>query len=266
MLNLNHLNLNYKPFPHGIFSNVFSEDIYHELVNDFPPPPNLIGRGHFGGKKVISESNLRSLYFEVISKSIVYSKLYQYVKSSDFIKDMLDILNERDIDLKNTNYRYFNFNNLSKLYWVKKNLTKLKLRTLNQSYFSARFEFSYIALDGAECLKPHTDSPQKLLSLVVPILSDKDVNELKDVSLGTSIYEVINDKNYFNQKNKFLNFDDVNLIRRMPFNQNTMALIVKTFNSYHGVESNIIDSGNYYRKSLTINIEVINRNQGINLL
>ena len=267
MINLNELKIEYRPFPHGTFSNVFDENVYKKIVREFPSPPILGTRDHFGGKLYISEQpNVKAEFFDILSKSTVYTQLYEYIKSKIFLQQLLDKLNEENIDVQNTSQQILSLSRFSNLYFFKKNLLKLKLKLINTSYVTARFEFSFISLDGVACLRPHTDSPQKILSLVVPILSDYEKEHYKELGLGTSIYDVKNDRNYFNQKNKFLDRNDVREISRMPFKSNTMTLLVKTFNSLHGIEPNLFNFKSHYRRSLTINLEVINRNQGSNLL
>ena len=55
--------------------------------------------------------------------------------------------------------------------------------------------------------------------------------------------------------NKTLEFNETNILKVVDFNKNQMLVFPKTYNSLHSVGPLKGDSKNYYRKSITMNIE-----------
>jgi hypothetical protein len=115
---------------------------------------------------------------------------------------------------------------------------------------TARFEFSMLPADGGH-IKPHTDDPKKCITLVVSMSDDT-----WDAAWGggTDILRPVDPRNTYNQLNRQLEFDDVEVIRSYPLCPNQCLVFVKTFNSLHSV-SPMRGPDGVMRRTLTINIE-----------
>ncbi len=106
--------------------------------------------------------------------------------------------------------------------------------------------------DGGHIL-PHTDSPSKIVTLIVSMLHEEewnsafgggtDVNRPKDVHLS------------FNQLNDQANFEEMTVLDTFEFTPNQAVIFVKTFNSWHSVRPMTGKGSGAMRKTLTINIE-----------
>jgi hypothetical protein len=121
-----------------------------------------------------------------------------------------------------------------------------------KSGLSARFEFSMLPAEGGFIL-PHTDSPQKIITLVITILPPGEWNP----SFGgaTEVLRPKDIKNNYNYKNKYLGFDDVQTVATFEYVPNNCVIFIKTFNSLHAVRPMKASDPRLMRKTLTINIE-----------
>ena len=100
---------------------------------------------------------------------------------------------------------------------------------------------------------PHTDDPNKLITLVVSIMQ---LGEWKpEWGGGTEICLPKNRSLIFNQQNRHLDFDEVDVIKQFPFVPNQCVLFIKTYNSWHQVSPLQAGKDGPMRKTLTINIE-----------
>ena len=126
-------------------------------------------------------------------------------------------------------------------------------------YISTRFEFSMLKGDGGYLL-PHTDSPSKVITLVLTICKKNEWN--LSYGGGTDINEPLDKRKYFNYLNEQLKFEEVKVLKTVEFEPNQIMLFIKTFNSLHSV-SPIKAPENTLRRTLTINIEMNNHHGGI---
>jgi hypothetical protein len=127
----------------------------------------------------------------------------------------------------------------------------LSLLSGRKEALSARFEFSAMPALGGNIL-PHTDSPQKIVTLVVSMRNAQEW--IPSYGGGTEVMRPIDPSKSFNLQNRYLSFEEVETIREMPFESNQCVIFVKTFNSLHGVRPMTGPSG-LVRRTLTINIE-----------
>src|SRR5207249_5186511 len=97
---------------------------------------------------------------------------------------------------------------------------------------SSRFEFSMLP-SAAGCIKPHTDAPQKMITLVISMIENGEW----DPSFGgeTEVLRPVDRQKTFNFMNRYLEFDEVETIRTFEFMPNQGIVLVKTFNSLHAV-------------------------------
>jgi hypothetical protein len=167
----------------------------------------------------------------------------------EFPNEILTMLCEHNIDL-DLGSSQGNGTAVSKLGLLK----RLRPRRLQQnlSRLSARFEFSMLPADGG-FIRPHTDSPQKIITLVIGILRQGEWNP--SFGGGTEVLRPKDPTNNFNFKNSYLEFEDVETLTTFEYSPNNCVIFIKTFNSLHAVRPMTAPDHNLMRKTLTINIE-----------
>ena len=122
----------------------------------------------------------------------------------------------------------------------------------NRDELRARFEFSMMDPKGGH-IRPHTDSPVKMITLVFSVTEPGEWND--DWGGGTQICWPKDRTRIYNQKNAYMDFDEVDVLKSFPFLPNQCISFVKTSNSWHQVAP--IEGGDEApeRKTLTINID-----------
>ncbi|CAM8649402.1 Oxoglutarate/iron-dependent dioxygenase [Burkholderiales bacterium] len=241
-INLSRASFRYEPYPIGIIPKIFEPSLYDRLVEAFPPVDIFHFMHQHGDKWSLSEVNNSDLYHRFINSNADWGRLYREVKSTGFIKQVLASLLRSKIDLGLT--ATSNVGALSKL------RNKL-LGRHSSNGLRARFEFSMMRSDGGHIL-PHTDSPQKHITLVVSMVRKDEWNP--SWGGGTDLMRPINPSDNFNLMNRYLGFEDVETIETMPYEPNQCVIFIKTFNSLHAVRP-MTGPREVMRRTLTINIE-----------
>lgn len=247
----NNLKINYEPFPIGYFQPALPENFYKTLCDTFPDIGLFEYKEHLGHKYSLSETNNPENYHSFIQQNSIWQKFYNYVKSPDFIIEVVRLLENKNINLDLippgdlTSWK--RKQEISRL--VKKiSLNKISLARHN---LKTRFEFSALPASNGS-IKPHTDAPNKLITLVLTI-TDSDSWD-KKWGGGTEMNKPKDTSKNFNFLNDQLDFDEVQPLNCFDFNPNQCLLFVKTFNSWHCVRPMTGPEG-VLRKTLTINIE-----------
>jgi hypothetical protein len=234
----------YDPYPIGLISQVFERSYYRDLVGTFPALELFRFMQYHGDKYSLSELNHPRQYHDFLASTPCWKALHAYVKSPRFIPDVLGFLQRHEIDLNIPRDAFSP---------ARRSLRRTLLSLLGSrpKTLTSRFEFSAMPASGGSIL-PHTDSPQKLITLV---MSMRDPAEWSDAYGGsTDVMRPKEPSKSFNFVNKYLSFDDVEVVRKMPFDENQCIIFVKTFNSLHGVLP-MTGPANIFRRTLTINIE-----------
>jgi hypothetical protein len=254
MINLRDVEFLYEPYPIGLARGVFEENYYNQLVNTFPSYDNFVSMEYLGKKYSLSELNNPDIYNKYIASSKPWREFHKRIKSKDFIKGILDVLESHNIDLGVYDYADYGRTNLLRF---KNNLRFLfgRSQVKNIPKLSARFEFSMLPADGGH-IKPHTDSPNKVITLVIPIIREGEWNY--SWGGGTEVMKPKDITRNFNLLNKQLEFDDVETIKTFEFFPNQCLIFIKTFNSLHAVSPMKGYGSNFMRSTLTVNIEVKN--------
>lgn len=234
----------YEPYPIGIIREIFEPSLYSRLVETFPTVELFHFMQQHGDKWSLSEVNNSDLYHKFLKSNEDWGHLYNEVKSKDFILQVLDALSQSRIDLGLTVRPSQNF------------LLELRNRLLGRTHerrLRARFEFSMMRADGGHIL-PHTDSPQKHITLVVSMVKANEWSQ--PWGGGTDLMRPLDPSNNFNLLNRYLRFDEVETIGTMPYEPNQCVIFIKTFNSLHAVRP-MTGPRDVMRRTLTINIESI---------
>lgn len=245
MLSFKNVRFLYDPYPIGVARDIFEEQFYRALVASFPPVELFSFMPLLGNKYSLSEVNNRDAYENYIRTSPAWLEFHKWIKREEFPGEIISMLREHKIDLDVPSQT--NGPGASRLRRLALGHVRSSVPTLN-----ARFEFSMLPASSGFIL-PHTDSPQKIITLVVGILPEGEW----DPSFGGAT-EVLKPKditNNYNFKNRYLEFDEVETLAAFDYRPNNCIIFIKTFNSLHAVRPMTATVQNLMRKTLTINIE-----------
>jgi hypothetical protein len=243
----------YEPFPVGIITPVIEASLYNKLVDTFPNVSLCKLMPYLGNKKSVkyslAEKNNTQQYYDFLNSTPVWKGFYDWVKSPDFLYRTLEMLAQNNIELG-----YYDPAAAAR---NKSLLKRVQDAFLIKKYghtlpLSARFEFSVLPADGGQ-LQPHTDSPGKVITLVVSMVSPGEWNQAWGGS--TDMLRPKRTEMNFNWVNRYLEYDEVETIASYQFLPNQALIFIKTFNSWHCVRPMTGTGSKALRRTLTINIE-----------
>lgn len=248
MLSFNNASFLYEPYPIGVASGVFEEQVYKQLVETFPPVEMFSFMPFHGNKYSLSEVNNPEKYHEYVRATPVWNEFHRWIKREEFPGEILEMLRKHKIDLE-VPERTANGSGGS----------RLKRMLFGEPgepppVLSSRFEFSMLPAHGGY-IRPHTDSPQKIITLVVAMLSKGEWDPA--FGGGTDVLRPKDITNNFNFKNNYLEFDEVETLTTFEYQPNQCVIFIKTFNSLHAVRPMTAQGGQLMRKTLTVNIEKV---------
>jgi hypothetical protein len=244
----------YEPFPIGVAREFIEANYYSRLVESFP---SIEIFGDFfdarSNKKALAEIYRPDVYRRFIRETPVYLDFYRYIKSPKFIHDVLNCFEQNYIQL-----RLFESAIRSSTLPLRGPMFEkmdVALRRLRRRKgLRARFEFSALPSDGGN-IRPHTDAPAKLITLVISILKPGDWNAAWKG--GTDVLRPKDVRKSYNFYNNYFEFEECETLRTIEYVPNQCILFLKTFNSLHCVAPIQNKGGDVYRKTLTINIESV---------
>jgi hypothetical protein len=243
LLDLGPAHFRYEPYPIGIIRNIFEPSLYERLVDTFPPIELFHFMQYHGDKWSLSEVNNPALYYKFLRSSPDWNRLFNEVKSKNFIDQVLEALVQSKIDL--------GLSTSARTGALRKLKDRLLGRKSSSSGLRARFEFSMMSADAGN-IRPHTDSPQKHITLVVSMVRPGEWDQAWGG--GTDLMRPLDPSENFNLLNRYLEFDQVETIETMAYEPNQCVIFIKTFNSLHAVKP-MTGPRHAMRRTLTINIE-----------
>ena len=261
MLSFEQATFRYDPYPIGFARNVVPEPLYSALVEAFPPVQILRRADSLGNKYLLTEFD-GGTFLDFVRSSPPWHQFYDYIKSVQFMRQIIDVLCSAKIDLGFHNVEMVAANRLAGAipYYSEKVARKIKgLLPFSQRAFghlTARFEFSALPGNGGSHY-PHTDTPRKVISLVLSLMKEGEWDPA--LGGGTAVCRPKDMTNNFNYVNKYLGFDDVEVLETFPFVPNACVVFVKTFNSWHAVMPYQAADERAVRKTVTINIDYTGR-------
>lgn len=244
-----HLQFQYEPFPIGLAKPFMEQSTYQELIEHYPPVEIFKSLPKIGSKFSLSERYNPKEYKDFIDSSPVWLELYRWIKSDEFIDEIMDVLRKHHIDLG---------------YGLPpppaaKRLRKF-IRNLGRGHIPAstrlqsRFEFSMLPAAGGHVL-PHTDAPAKIVTLIVSMVREGEWDHA--FGGGTDVNRPKSNLLSFNQLNRNARFEDMDVLYTFEFTPNQGVIFIKTFNSWHSVRPMTGMNSTAMRKTLTINIEEV---------
>jgi hypothetical protein len=237
----------YEPYPIGIIAPAFELGLYRELVREFPPLDLFKSLPVYGNKYSLSEKNNPKHYTGFISRHEVWRGLHQYFKSGDFIFSVMDALRDCKVDL---GIRRKSQTLGSRWLTLVRHVGRGQLPSTRPP-IHARFEYSALPAAGGYVV-PHTDSPGKLITLVITMTRDEEWNATWGG--GTDILKPRDPSDTYNYFNRQIPYEQCEVLRTLEFLPNQAMLFVKTFNSLHGVRLMQGPEG-FIRRTLTIVVE-----------
>ena len=244
MMNLSAARFRYEPYPIGLARHVFEPAVYEELLATFPEIGLFRHMQDHGSKYSLSELNHPQNYYRFLERNRRWGELFKRLKSAEFIDDTLKMLRAHRIDLGLRAVR-------ERPAGLRQRLAGLLGGAARARDLSARFEFSMMPAQGGHII-PHTDSPQKLVTLVVSMVQAGEWRA--QWGGGTDVLRPKDPADNFNYLNRQLAFEDVVVLDSFAFEPNQCIIFVKTFNSLHSVQA-MRGPPDALRRTLTINIE-----------
>jgi hypothetical protein len=247
-LDFEKLALHYEPFPIGVSAPVMGAADYEEMVRLFPPKDLFVSLPKVGHKFVLSEKFNRKAYHDYIGAQPLWREFHRWVKSEDFIYEVMQALKARHVDLGYGERLPFR----SRVLKLLKGKRIRGKRQIGTHRLSSRFEFSMLPANGGHVL-PHTDAPGKIITLVVSVVRQGEWN--RAFGGGTDVNRPKEARHSFNLLNQRAEFDDMEVLHTFEFEPNQAILFIKTHNSWHSVRPMTGNSAEMMRRTLTINIE-----------
>jgi hypothetical protein len=242
----------YEPYPIGVAREFIEPAYYQQLVENFPPI-EIFG-GFFdpeSNKHALSEIYEPDVYYRFVRSNAVYRDFYDYVKSPPFIHDVLDCFEKNFVELRLHRAKIRSSTlPLRGMFFHK--FDKLLRRLRRNNGLRARFEFSRLPSNGGN-IRPHTDAPVKIITLVVSIVKKDEWNPAWGG--GTDVIKPKDPRRNYNFYNAYFDFDECVTLRTIDYVPNQCILFLKTFNSLHCVQPIRGSDPKVFRNSLTINIE-----------
>ncbi len=233
----------YEPYPVCYISDFLPTDLYGRLAATFPKTELFEYKPSLGDKYSLAERNNGDKYRSFLAANSDWQNLYSYVKSEKFVHDTLEFLKRSHIDLGLNEFKFTTGRHAS-----------LLSRVNRQTELGARFEFSAMGGSGG-CILPHTDHPNKLVTFVISMVGEEGWDQ--GWGGGTQTCLPKDRTRIYNQMNRYMEFDEVDVVKSYPFLPNQCILFIKTYNSWHQVAPIHSPPGSPLRKTLTINIELI---------
>ena len=249
MLRFDHARFHYEPYPICVIPDVFDPGTYKALVESYPPVELFSTLPEVGEKYVLSEKHNGRAYRRFIAERPVWRELHDWFKSSALIDAVDACLKRNQVDLGLRAYRLPTAVRWKKL--LRDVFVQQRLPRVHPQLYT-RFEFSMLPSDGG-CVIPHTDSPGKLITLVLSMVAEGEWDPAWGG--GTDVNRPRDPRRSYNQLNRNVDFEDVEVVRTFEFVPNQCVLFVKTFNSLHSVRPMSVPGPRAMRRTLTINIE-----------
>lgn len=202
-----------EPYRIGIANDVFDRDTYAQLVESFPKCLQQFVDFTGGNvKKSLSQVNNPDLYYAFLKLSKPWQAFYEYVKTL-LIADVRRIVE------------------------------------LPDAAYTSRFEFSALPANGG-CLRPHTDIPSKVVTLIIPMLRPGDWEPQWGGGTDVLSPRPGNDppEDYKADLSAF------NRVATYDYAPNQALVFIKSANSWHSVGP-IQGPAGKWRRTVTVNVE-----------
>jgi hypothetical protein len=221
MLSFEQLQFRREPYVIGCASDVMDPALYTELEKSFPPLALFKSFGEVNRKWSLSSVNNPDQYAAFLASCEPWVRFHRYVKT-ELLGQLTTVLRQHDVT------------------WRAPHMTKLK----------TRWEFSLLPADGG-CLRPHTDIPSKLLTVVLSMRPIGDETWLPEWGGGTDVLRPTGETPPDDYKADLSAFE---VVHTYPYVPNQAVVFVKSKDSWHSVGP-ITGPAGALRRTVTINVE-----------
>jgi hypothetical protein len=239
----------YEPYPIGVIPSVVDPDLYEALIESYPPIDLFVPLPEVGKKYVLSEKFNGSAYRRFIAGCPVWREFREFVKSGRFVEAVDGCLQQGHVDVGIRAYRQSQPTRWKKL--LRDLFVQHRLPRVHPGLYT-RFEFSMLPSDGG-CVFPHTDSPGKLITLILSMVREGEWDP--QWGGGTDVNRPRDATRSYNELNRNVDFEDVEVLRTFEFRPNQCVIFVKTFNSLHSVRHISASGPHRMRRTITVTIE-----------
>jgi len=206
-----------EPFPYFFIDDYLPADLYARARSAFPVHKET--DRYSNKKQVFSAHRHPDAVRKFVDETPVWNELVSFFDSSRFVSDLNQFLRPALVKARGVDGRRV---------WRRRD--REPVRPIVDVPVVFGYEFSILE-DGAH-LKPHTDSPAKLVSLLLYFPEDGWKPEFGGT---TDMYRAKDSRQDRNWMNRNLEFDAVETVFSSAFLPNRLFGFVKSANSLHGV-------------------------------
>ncbi len=248
MLHFSATHVRYDPYPLLVLRPALQPDLYNELADAYPDTALFGTHPKYEYKLTLSEKFQAENYGRFIQECEPWKRFHAWLKSDEFIRATVEFLKANKIDLDVDECFEPVWQRLGRVLGAAKHgrLPSVAPR------LRSRFEFSVLKADGGE-VAPHTDTPKKIITLVLSMARDGEWNP--EFGGGLDVNRPRDTQYAFNWTNRVVPWSAVDILETIPFVPNQCTVFVKTFNSLHSVRKMQVKGSTALRKTVTIVIE-----------
>ena len=234
---------------------------YIELQKTFPDI-SYFTKVEDKGKK-LSFDNKHENFFRFLDENKAWLDFYKIINSKktfmkfyNLLRDEFDKIEERK-KLKKINYIDYDYE--SSIF------TKVKKKFYSIFYSNVRIGFQF-SLIGNNCfIPPHSDTVNKLLSLMIYFPDQTENGDNQYINLGTNFYikndnsdEIFDgwDSKLLSKEDTKKFYENYNILYKSPFESNKLVGFIKNNQSWHDV-SPFMSLKDFYRRSININFYLV---------
>jgi hypothetical protein len=248
MLNFSATQIRYEPYPLVVLRPALDPALYQELCDSYPDVSLFGTHPKYDFKLSLSEKFTKEDYNRFLEETRPWGRFHAWLRSDEFIRATVEFLRANGIDLDLDD----SFESVPRR--LGRSIAAVARRRLPSlaPRLRSRFEFSVLKADGGE-VEPHTDTPKKLVTLVLSMIKDGEWDPA--FGGGLDVNRAVDAKYSFNWKNRKVPWESVEVLETIPFVPNQCIVFVKTFNSLHSVRRMTVKGSSALRRSVTIVIE-----------
>jgi Rps23 Pro-64 3,4-dihydroxylase Tpa1-like proline 4-hydroxylase len=227
----------YDPFCHFQIENYLPTSMYQSLLESFPEPR------WFPDKVEGDKNRLHSLYSSHILRQFcrqypAWQEFMDFLNSRLFLRDLYGLVWHGLVKSRGF---------LNSRRWCDATTDNLLLAVIKQP---VKIQFEFSRLEKGSFVPPHTDAPDKLVSL---LLYFPDPEWRENYGGNTDFFRPKKSELEYNWDNRRVPVEEVVPFFSSPFTPNRLVGFLKSRNSYHGVKP-ITCPEDMARNSLNINV------------
>jgi hypothetical protein len=223
------------PFFRGYFDDFLPPAEYRRMAQAFPGPDYFIHKQGKYGKTVFKSG---SAFSDFVSENPQWQDFFGLFASRKFIADMRACLSDGIAKARP---------DIADKKWA---IVDSPLQATNGDY-PVKMTVEFSRLYNGDYLEPHTDNPDKIISLLFYFADDEWKQEYGG---GTDFYAPKFNRLNNNWENRYMNYGAMRRVWSPGYVANRLAVFVKDRNSWHGISPLKIPQG-VSRKALLVNYQ-----------